>query len=239
MKVLICDDELEMVKLETSLLKTYCQENNLTTVFCTFTDPSQASNEDKVDIALLDIDMGKLNGIDLARKLRAKNPDAVLIFVTNFIQYAPEGYEVQAFRYLLKNDISQKLIPYFSEALQQILSHRQTVTFSISGETIDVQTKNILYLESERHIIVMHLINDERAEYRFYGNMSAISDRLKNLVFLRIHKSYLVNMEYIELFQYEKVSLKGGIYLPSSEKKHKELKQMYLKWRGKNRWELS
>ena len=67
MKILICDDELEMVRLETSLLKTYCQENNLTTVFCTFTDPSQASNEDKVDIALLDIDMGKLNGIDLAR----------------------------------------------------------------------------------------------------------------------------------------------------------------------------
>lgn len=85
----------------------------------------------------------------------------------------------------------------------------------------------------------MHLIDDARTEYRFYGNMAMLSSKLQNLGFLRIHKSYLVNMEYIELFQYEKVYLKGGVCVPSSEKNHKELKQIYLKWRGKSRWELS
>lgn len=84
----------------------------------------------------------------------------------------------------------------------------------------------------------MHLINDARTEYRFYGNMAVLSDKLQNLGFLRIHKSYLVNMEYIELFQYEKVYLKV-VYVFHPVKKHKELKQLYLKWRGKSRWELS
>lgn len=103
-------------------------------------------------------------------------------------------------------------------SLQEVINSRQTVTFSINGESIDVQTKNILYLESDKHIIVMHLINDARTEYRFYGNMAVLSDKLQNLGFLRIHKSYLVNMEYIELFQYEKVYLKSGVCVPSSEK---------------------
>lgn len=239
MRILICDDEQKLIDLERSMLQEYCQLSNITVTFYTFTDSLSAENVGEFDIAFLDIDMEGLNGIELARKLRSKNPTAIIIFVTNFIQYAPEGYEVQAFRYLLKSDIPYKLIPYFTDSLQEVLNCRQTVTFSISGEFIDVQTKNILYLESDKHIIVMHLINDERTEYHFYGSMTILSNKLQNLGFLRIHKRYLVNMEYIELFQYEKVYLKGGVRVPSSEKKHKELKQAYLKWRGKNRWELS
>lgn len=238
MRVLIYDDEQKMIDLEVSMLQKYCQSANVIATFYAFTDSLSAENTDEFDIAFLDIDMAELNGIELARRLRLKNPTAVIIFVTNFIQYAPEGYEVQAFRYLLKSDIPSKLIPYFIDSLREVLNCRQTVTFSISGEPIDVPIKNILYLESDKHIIVMHLINDDRVNYRFYGNMTDLSNKLQNLGFLRIHKSYLVNMEYIELFQYEKVYLRGRICLPSSEKKHKELKQLYLKWRGKNRWKL-
>lgn len=239
MRVLICDDESSILELESSMIQQYCQENSITATFYSFTNPLHAENINEFDIAFLDIDMIEINGIQLARKLRLKNPDSVIIFVTNFIQYAPEGYEVQAFRYLLKTDIPQKLIPYFSDALRQVLSHRQTVTFSISGEKIDVQTTHILYLESNRRIIIMHLINDDRLEYRFYGNMTEISERLQDLGFLRVQKSYLVNMKFIELFQYDKVYLTGNICIPSSEKNHKELKQKYLKWKGKNKWEIS
>ena len=220
MRVLICDDEQKMIDLEVSMLQKYCQSANVIATFYAFTDSLSAENTDEFDIAFLDIDMAELNGIELARRLRLKNPTAVIIFVTNFIQYAPEGYEVQAFRYLLKSDIPSKLIPYFIDSLREVLNCRQTVTFSISGEPIDVQINNILYLESDKHIIVMHLINDDRVNYRFYGNMTDLSNKLQNLGFLGIHK-------------------RGGICLPSSEKKHKELKQLYLKWRGKNRWKLS
>lgn len=85
----------------------------------------------------------------------------------------------------------------------------------------------------------MHLIHDERTEYHFYGNLSDLSKKLEDLGFLRVQRSFLVNMEYIVQLQYEKVSLTGGIVLPSSAKNHKELKQHYLLWRGKNRWAIS
>ena len=144
MRILICDDEQKLIDLELSILQEYCRSTNIAATFFTFTDSLSAGNIGEFDIAFLDIDMEKLNGIELARKLRSKNPTSIIIFVTNFIQYAPEGYEVNAFRYLLKSDIPYKLIPYFVNSLQEVINSRQTVTFSISGESIDVKTKNIL-----------------------------------------------------------------------------------------------
>lgn len=101
MRILICDDEQKLIDLELSILQEYCRSTNIAATFFTFTDSLSAGNIGEFDIAFLDIDMEKLNGIELARKLRSKNPTSIIIFVTNFIQYAPEGYEVNAFRYLL------------------------------------------------------------------------------------------------------------------------------------------
>lgn len=66
------------------------------------------------------------------------------------------------------------------------------------------------------------------------GHRNVASD----LGFLRIQKSYLVNMHYVEIFQYNKVQLRGGLCLAPSEKNYNELKQKYLHWRGKSRWML-
>lgn len=72
------------------------------------------------NIFFLDIDFsGKTyTGIDLARKIREVNSDAIIVFVTNYIEYAPDGYEVHAFRYLLKSDIHTKLEPACSKAFK-------------------------------------------------------------------------------------------------------------------------
>lgn len=79
------------------------------------------------DLLFLDIDLGEKNGIDLARRLRQKNTGTVLIFVTNFKEYAPEGYEVDAFRYLDKSEVSQKLAGYFSDAVAMCRKRQRKV----------------------------------------------------------------------------------------------------------------
>ena len=139
----------------------------------------------------------------------------------------------------MKSDMQERLVSYFEDAVREVVREKQIITISVNSELIDIPVNHILYLESNLRIIIMHLIHDERKEYRFYGNMTDLSEKLEDLGFLRIQKSFLVNMEYIEQMQYEKVSLRGGIVLPSSAKNRKELKQHYLKWRGKNRWMIS
>lgn len=219
-------------------LKKKSEETHVALRFYGFSQPSQIDLSLPYDIALLDIDMGETNGIELARKLRAENGNIVIIFITNFIQYAPEGFEVQAFRYLLKADFSAKLDSYFDSAVQEVLQRKQLVTISINSEIIDVPVNDILYLESHRRIIVMHLLDEKRPAYQFYGNITELSEKIEPLGFLRIQKSYLVNMHYVEIFQYNKVQLRGGLCLAPSEKNYNELKQKYLHWRGKSRWML-
>ena len=229
MNFLVCDDEMKIVEQVSTLLQEHCMENGIHAQLHAFDDPCAIKDYDSYDIAFLDIDMEKLNGINLARKLRQENPGIVIIFLTNFIQYAPEGFEVQAFRYLMKGDMNKKLRTYLEDAIKEVIRQRQVLTISVNAELIDVPVSQILYLESNLRVITMHLINNDRKEYRFYGNMTDLAEKLNNLGFLRVQKSFLVNMEYIEQLQYEKVRLFGGIVLPSSAKNHKELKQYYLK----------
>lgn len=238
MNVLVCDDDQQIVDSIIEELKKKSEETHVALRFYGFSQPSQIDLSLPYDIALLDIDMGETNGIELARKLRAENENIVIIFITNFIQYAPEGFEVQAFRYLLKADFSAKLDSYFDSAVQEVLQRKQLVTISINSEIIDVPVNDILYLESHRRIIVMHLLDEKRPAYQFYGNITELSEKIEPLGFLRIQKSYLVNMHYVEIFQYNKVQLRGGLCLAPSEKNYNELKQKYLHWRGKSRYSI-
>ena len=211
MNVLVCDDDQQIVDSIIEELKKKSEETHVALRFYGFSQPSQIDLSLPYDIALLDIDMGETNGIELARKLRAENENIVIIFITNFIQYAPEGFEVQAFRYLLKADLSAKLDSYFDSAVQEVLRRKQLVTISINSEIIDVPVNDILYLESHRRIIVMHLLDEKRPAYQFYGNITELSEKIEPLGFLRIQKSYLVNMHYVEIFQYTKTLLAGGM----------------------------
>ena len=138
MNVLVCDDERQIVDSIIETLEKKTEETQVSSRFYGFSRPSQIDLSLPYDIALLDIDMGETNGIELARKLRAENENIVIIFITNFIQYAPEGFEVQAFRYLLKADFSAKLDSYFDSAVQEVLQRKQLVTISINSEIIDV-----------------------------------------------------------------------------------------------------
>ena len=72
----------------------------------------------------IDFENEDYNGIDIARRLRSVNKKALVFFVTNFIDYAPAGYEVQAFRYILKRDIRDVLERYILQAMEQLALQR-------------------------------------------------------------------------------------------------------------------
>lgn len=238
MNILICDDNpADAVQIEDSL-QHHCHAIAVSMNFFVYTDSLQIESLQAFDIAFLDIDMPEQNGITLARKLHELKPDAVIIFVTNFVQYAPEGYEVRAFRYLLKADLAQKLIPTFDLAVDEVVKKHQCLTISINSEPLNIPLQDILYLESHRRIIILHLIHEEDPSYQFYRTITELSDKLEPFGFLRIQKSYLVNMNYIEAFRYGNVQLKGGKVLTSSEKNHTELKRRYLQWKGQSQWSI-
>ena len=94
LNLLICDDEPAVAEQVSALLRDHCEKSGISAHFYPFSDPGAIKDLSSYDIAFLDIDMGDSSGIDLARTLRRENPGVVIIFLTNFIQYAPEGIPV-------------------------------------------------------------------------------------------------------------------------------------------------
>ena len=189
------------------------------------------------DIAFLDIDFGDRRGagIDLARRLRQKRNDAILIFVTNYVEYAPEGYELRAFRYLLKTDIDMKLEAYFSQAAEQFAA-----MLSISLQSIkqyhDEKFDKILYLESDKHTVRIYMLSSSAGPYSCYASLQSFEEKLQPLGFLRVQKSFLVNMRHIRKLQCGEAALESGETLPVSEKNYRQIKRAYLLWKGAQTW---
>ena len=238
LSILICDDDMPMIDSMRSIVESVLTETDKKARIQTFTDASCISDHllSRCDIALLDIDFdgADYNGMDVARRLRTLRCDAVIIFVTNFIEYAPEGYEVQAFRYVLKRDINIDLKPNLLLALKNL--NKETLPIQVNGEIMNLHLDDILYLEVRQHNVtaVMQQQTDEKKqmEYNFYASLSELEKRLESLGFLRIHKSYLVNMKHLKKFQCKEATLDDGTTLRVGEKSYAENKRKYLLWKG-------
>lgn len=188
------------------------------------------------DLAFLDIDFPRAdsNGIDIARRLRQGNREAVIVFVTNFVEYAPEGYEVQAFRYLLKREAPEKLEQYLVLALERLRSRRKTYAIQTCGDTVHLPIEDILYVESQRHTAVAYVRQNGGVKpYAFYASLRSVEEELEPSGFLRVQKSFLVNMRHIRKYQFKEVVLTGDISLPASPKTYAQQKQKYLFWKGR------
>ena len=128
-KVILCDDDLDFLKaLHSEVERTFSRLNMKATIRA-LNSPTDISPEllAACDMAFLDIDFDRedRNGIDIARTLRQVNSHALIFFVTNYIDYAPAGYEVQAFRYILKRDMGEVLERYILQAMENMAEVQQ------------------------------------------------------------------------------------------------------------------
>lgn len=233
--ILICDDDITIVEEMHLVIERILRDADRKAKIYTFTDAASVSEQilSGCDIALLDIDFdgAEYNGMDIARKLRSLRSDTVIIFVTNFIEYAPEGYEVQAFRYILKRDLEADLKVVLPLALKQL--NQETLPIQVNGEIIKVPLDDILYLEVQQHnvtVVTRRLTPDRKP--KDYATLSDLEGRLEPLGFLRIHKSYLVNMKHLKKFQCREATLDNGMILRVGEKSYAENKQKFLLWKG-------
>lgn len=234
-KVLLCDDDEQILVRMKKLLceKRIPDEIELQVTLCR--SPSQLDDAtlSSFHIAFLDIDLVEYNGLELARHIRALNLDTILIFVTNYVEYSLEGYEVNAFRYLLKEDIDIKLLDYYSQALQQIQTRARCFTYVSGGYENSVKLDDILYFESQLRMIHIHTLSPVSELVTFYATMDSVEATLASAGFLRIQRSYLVNMQRIRTLQYNKVVLCDGTSLPVSRYGFQKIKRCYMNWRAR------
>lgn len=189
------------------------------------------------DIAFLDIDFKGKNysGLDIARRLRTLRNDAVIVFISNYIEYAPDGYEVQAFRYILKDEMPNKLETSVDKIIAHLQAKRSSIKIQSGGEIVDIPIQKIIFIESMGHTLIFHMMPQGRARaatHTCYSTLAKMEADLKDCGFLRIHKSYLVNMRHIQTLNCNEACMADGTKLSVSSRNYSECKKQYLLWRG-------
>lgn len=241
-QIILCDDNDVFLEEFRTVIHGSLKKSKTTAVVQTYSSAEEipATVMAEADILFLDIDFSNKNytGIDIAKKIREVNDHAVIVFVTNYIEYAPEGYEVQAFRYLLKSDIESKLDRCMEQILEKMQSVQETVLINSLGETLELPLSDVLYIESQLHnavIYIQTLGTDTVKEVRVYSSLSNLEQQLSEKGFLRVQKSYLVNMRRIAKYQCSEALLDNGTVLKVSQKMYAEQKKKYLLWKGHRR----
>lgn len=238
--ILLCDDDTVFLqKLEDAVTQQSLPKDVSVTVTKSFHPASLSDGQLlQYQIMFLDIDMAERSGMDIARRVRELHLDTIIIFVTNYPQFSLEGYEVRAFRYLLKQEMERKLPGYLHDALTELSRGEKGLRFSVNAESYYVPYSDILYLGSDQRVIYLYTVKPLRSVEHFYGKMEDLTKELEPDGFLRIQKSYLVNMAHIKKLNYDRVILSNGKELSVSRKGYSQIKIQYLAWKNRQ-WRTS
>ncbi|MCI2105884.1 MAG: LytTR family DNA-binding domain-containing protein [Intestinimonas sp.] len=230
LKIGVCDDQPESAALLRRNIDTYLARHGIPGKVYVYHSPYEmfAARWKEFEIIFLDVVMREMNGIKAAQKIRSENANTVLIFVSAFLDYATEGYQVKATAYLLKNDMENTFNEAMDDALESLGSREPALEMHATGGKRQMLLSRIWYLESFKRTVQ---INGDPA-LRFNEKISDLEHKLSNSGFLRIHKSYLVNLDHCMAIKNYRAVLDNGRLIPCSRQNYAQLVQALLHWKG-------
>lgn len=226
----ICDDQQESAQTLKDLLNCYLEKKRLDARISVFTSAEDLLQADwqRFQIIFLDVVMGKQDGIQAAIQIRRKNPDVSLIFVSSFLDYATMGYQVKASSYLLKSQLTTTLSSAMDAVLTERALNQNTMEITVRNCTVSLPLHKIVFIESHGRISVFH----SETDYHTYMRLSDIESALCGKGFLRIHRSYIVNLAHCVALKNYQAILDTGETLPCSRKEYSNLLRSFMRWKG-------
>ena len=235
-RIAICDDSPQFTKELKDKIENICAKKDWMLDSMIFFSPRAILGADlsAMQVVFLDIDMPEINGLTVAKELRARYPKMILIFVTAFIEYAPAGYHVAAFRYLLKQKIDNELPAILDDIQQKIHETSDMISIRQKLETICIPLNEIVYLEgTPNRMVLFHIVNVDKPVEAF-GKLADYEKLLEKKGFLRLQKSFIANMLYINKISSYQVTLRNGTVIRASEKYYKQVQATFLQWKGQH-----
>lgn len=220
-RVAIVEDEREQQELLQQYLRRFSEESGLEIYLQTFGDGDELVNQyDKTfDILLLDIQMQRLNGMKTAEIIRKTDENVIIIFITNLVQYAVQGYSVDAMNYVLKPINYLSFCDKFQRAVDRIEKRKPKLLLIKADQgLIQLEHSKISMVEKINRKLAVYADNQV---YYFNQTLKNIVEELGEKQFFRCHVACLVNLKYVEKID-RNSAIVAGREVPVSRHHRKE-----------------
>lgn len=226
----IIDDNSTDIQYAATLVKNWAVAANHTVRIHEFLSAEEFmfhyADEKDYDILLLDIEMGGMNGVELAKRIRQDNDTVQMIFITGFPDFVAEGYDVSALHYLMKPVSEEKLFAVMDRAARNCVKTENYLLVTLDQTLKRIPVNSIMYAESFAHYIV--LVTAE-GQYQVRENIGVLAEKLGEN-FVRPHRSYLVNLRHVHSISKTEVLLDNGSAIPLSRYNYQKINQAFIQY---------
>lgn len=231
LQIAICDDDLLFLKRAREALENFTEQQNLDVTIDIFEGAEQLKkylrdSENKIDVLFMDIEMGKDNGIETAGEVNKLRPKCKIAFLTNYLAYATDIYEVDHFYYMIKSEFEDRLPAVFKNLL--IGKSEQNLVVQTKGHQSIYSFAEICYVERSRRCcyIALHEKKDKVTK-----PFEEICEQLNHPCFVRCHNSFIANFNEVSVFRTNDLTMKDGTVIPISRRYREHVRECFIKWR--------
>lgn len=230
MRIAICEDNKDHAEILKRMVKCWADQEKIKVDIGYYQSAEQfmflMKDELHYDIAFLDIQMGNMNGLQLAKLIRKEDKNIILIFTTGLKDYAVKGYEVSAFRYLVKPIQQHEVNEALTKSSIMLESNKKdAVIINVNGEIRRIHKDDIYYIEVEDHYIV---VQTKTETIRFKAKLKDFEQQFEEPQFCKCHRSAIVNLHYVEKISKDGIWVDGGQVLPISRLRWDDLNRCYM-----------
>lgn len=228
MRIALCDDEPATAQVFAELIRSWSGLRDCPCEITAFSSAKallfEAQGSFAFDLILLDIEMPGMNGMDLAKEIRRLDGEVPIAFLTNYQDFVFEGYEVGAFRYILKTQAEEKLFPMLDEVQKKLEQTKNYLLVKAQGEDIRLDLNGIMYLEAQKHDTAVHM---GEKTFMLRQPISGLAGLLGE-GFAAAHRSYIVNLDYVERLSRTECRMTNGECVPVSRGAYARLNEAFI-----------
>lgn len=230
LKIAVCDDEQVFVDKTISFLNSLVADADTCDIFpCSSGEELlNKHNSERFDIILLDIEMNGISGMDTAREIRRNDKKVIIAFLTNYQEFAVDGYEVNAYRYIVKNQPEYIYEKQFKSIFEEYSQNHKYFEIPSKGVVANIFLRDICFFEILNKEVTVHTMT---GKHEYFGKLSDVEKQLKNdLLFTKSHKSYIINIAQVESINKSEIIMKNGKKALLSRNYRKKVVDSYISY---------
>ena len=234
MTICYCEDESAQAKAFAIKIDQWAKNKNIEVHADLFESAEEylfKAEQNYYDVIFLDISMRGQNGMELARKIREKEKDVILVFVTSDASYVFDGYEVGAYRYLMKPVDEEKLCEILDYARKQKeVEEENYILVKKDSQSVRINLKDIIYIEAQKHYVNLCMENKESINIKIAFTELLQETQEKSDTILLTHRSYAVNIEKVVRIGRTECVLSDSSVIPISRSFYKEVNEAFIQY---------